>query len=223
MSCSKALRDNLAPCHLRRALGHAGEAFRLEVVLPGAVQVRQQALWHWLRRSGSARAFFAGHAPAADVVLVKDALHAALAPMLAAGMGKALREGLFLAPEHVLLLDAIPVEETMQSQQRLILAVSQKRLRDQLLLSSHAVLCRGLPPMAEIQGHVILLGLVHLLATSCQLHSMKISASDGLLMQTQIFVSACCLCIRRQPQRLTSCLGSSLGAGGRRGRRGSSP
>ena len=67
MSCSKALRDNLAPCHLRRALGHAGEAFRLEVVLPGAVQVRQQALWHWLRRSDSARAFFAGHAPAAGM------------------------------------------------------------------------------------------------------------------------------------------------------------
>ena len=88
----------LPPYCLCRALGHAGEAFRLEVVLPGAVQVRQQALWHWLRRSGSARGFFAGHAPAADVESVKDALHAAAAPTLAAGLGKALREGLSSAP-----------------------------------------------------------------------------------------------------------------------------
>ena len=138
MPCSKAFRDNLALCRLRRALGHAGEAFRLEVVLPGAVQVREQALWHWLRRSDSARACFAGHAPAADVVSVKDALRLAVAPTLAAGLGKALREGPLSAPRRALLQDAIPVEKPLQ--QRLQLAVSEKRRRDNLFLSSHAVL-----------------------------------------------------------------------------------
>ena len=98
--------QSIEPCcpyGLCRALGHAGEAFRLEVMLPGAVQVRQQALWHWLRRSDTARAFFAGHAPAADVVSVKEALHAAAAPILAASLGKALREGPLSAPQHALL------------------------------------------------------------------------------------------------------------------------
>ena len=103
MPCIKALRDSLAQCRLCRAMGHAGEAFRLEMVLPGAVQVRQQALWHWLRRSDSVRAFFAGHSPASDIVSVKDALHAAIAPTLAAGLGKALREGRRSAPYHALL------------------------------------------------------------------------------------------------------------------------
>ena len=79
--------------YLCRALGHAGEAFRLEIVLPGAVQVRQQALWRWLRRCGAAPGFFTGHAPAADVVSVKNALCAAAAPHIAAGLRKALREG----------------------------------------------------------------------------------------------------------------------------------
>ena len=65
--------------------------------------MRQQALWHWLRRSDGARAFFAGHAPALDIISVKDALQSAVAPTLAAGLGKALREGPHSAPCHALL------------------------------------------------------------------------------------------------------------------------
>ena len=73
------------------------------MVLPGAVQVRQQALWHWLRRSDSARAFFAGHAPASDIISVKDALQTAVAPTLAVSLGKALQEGPRSAPCHAVL------------------------------------------------------------------------------------------------------------------------
>ena len=79
-----------------RALGYAGDAFRLESVLPGAILVRQQALWHWLRRSESTRALFPGHSPAMDIVSVKDALQSAVAPALSAALGKTLQEGISL-------------------------------------------------------------------------------------------------------------------------------
>ena len=65
--------------------------------------MRQQALWHWLRRSDGARAFFAGHAPASGIISVKDALQSAVAPALAASLGKALQEGPRSAPCHALL------------------------------------------------------------------------------------------------------------------------
>lgn len=77
---------------------YAGDAFRLELVLPGAVQVRQQAVWHWLRRTESTRALFPGHSPAVDIVSVREALQSAVAPELAAGLGKTLREGKILDP-----------------------------------------------------------------------------------------------------------------------------
>ncbi len=76
-----------------RALEHAGDAFRLELVYPGAVQVRQQAVWHWLRRSESTRALFRGHSPAVDIVSVREALQSAVAPALSAGLDKTLQEG----------------------------------------------------------------------------------------------------------------------------------
>ena len=83
-----------APVHLqRRELGYAGNTYRLELILPGAVLVRQQALWHWLRRSENAKAFFPGPSPAADVVSVADALHSALASGLSAGLGKTVQAG----------------------------------------------------------------------------------------------------------------------------------
>ena len=78
---------------MSRALEYAGNAFRLELVLPGAVQVRQQALWHWLRRTESSRALLPGHSAAVDIVSVKEALQSAVAPALSAGLGQTLQEG----------------------------------------------------------------------------------------------------------------------------------
>ena len=72
---------------------YAGDASRLELVLPGAVQVRQQALWHWLRRTESLRTLFPGHSPAVDIVSVREALRSAVAPELSAQLGKTLQEG----------------------------------------------------------------------------------------------------------------------------------
>ena len=173
--------------------------------------MRQQALWHWLRRCDSARAFFAGHAPAADVVSVKDALHAAVAPMLAAGLGKALREGLRSAPCHALLWAVI---------------LSSRHCSEQQCLQPDEAANRYLP---HLSGYSLRDTMLHgrgigppIVPASPMYFEMRRSARNGLLMQMRTFVCACCLCIRRQPQKLTSCLGSSLGAGGRRGRRGSS-
>ena len=55
--------------------------------------VRQQAVWHWLRKSESTKAFFPGHSPAADIVSVKEALQSAVAPALSAVLGKTLQQG----------------------------------------------------------------------------------------------------------------------------------
>ena len=76
-----------------RALGYAGNEFRLELILPASFMVRQQAVWHWLRRSESTKAFFPGHSPAADIVSVKEALQSAVAPALSAVLGKTLQQG----------------------------------------------------------------------------------------------------------------------------------
>ena len=79
-----------------RALAYAGNGFRLELILPGSVMVRQQAVWHWLRRSKSVKAFFPGYSPAADIVSVKEALQSAVAPALSAVLGKTLQQGALL-------------------------------------------------------------------------------------------------------------------------------
>ena len=81
---------------MSRALGYAGHAFRLELVLPGAIQVRQQALWHWLRRTESTRALFPGHSPAVDIVSVREALQSAVAPVLSAGLERPCKKVLIL-------------------------------------------------------------------------------------------------------------------------------
>ena len=76
-----------------RALVYAGNEFRLDLILPGSVTVRQQSVCHWLRRSESTAAFFPGHSPAADIVSVKEALQSAVAPALSAVLGKTLQQG----------------------------------------------------------------------------------------------------------------------------------
>ena len=55
--------------------------------------MRQQALWHWLRRTECTRALFPGHSPAVDIISVREALQSAVAPGLSAGLGKTLHEG----------------------------------------------------------------------------------------------------------------------------------
>lgn len=96
-----------------RELGCEGDTFRLELILPGAVLVRQQALWHWLRRSEDAKAFFLGHSPIADVVSVADALQSALAPGLSAGLGKTVQAGVQLQTlSHMRTPLSLPAELT---------------------------------------------------------------------------------------------------------------
>ena len=66
-----------------RQQGHAFSIFTLDVSLPGATLVRQQAVWHWLRREAAGRELFAGHSPACDVVDLKEAVRLMLVEPLA--------------------------------------------------------------------------------------------------------------------------------------------
>ena len=59
---------------VRRQEGHEFSTFWLDVSLPGAAQVRQQAVWHWLRRDAAVLPALPGHSPSVDVVDLKTAL-----------------------------------------------------------------------------------------------------------------------------------------------------
>ena len=45
--------------------------------------MRQQAVWHWLRREAAGKALFAGHSPACDTVDLKEAVRLMLMQPLA--------------------------------------------------------------------------------------------------------------------------------------------
>lgn len=62
---------------------HVFSIFTLDVSVPAATLVRQQAVWHWLRREAAGRKLFAGHSPAVDVVDLKEAVRLMLVEPLA--------------------------------------------------------------------------------------------------------------------------------------------
>lgn len=74
------------PC-VRRQEGHEFSSFWLDVSLPGATQVRQQAAWHWLRRDAATSACLPGHSPAVDVTDLKAALRLTIGEPLAQQLG----------------------------------------------------------------------------------------------------------------------------------------
>ncbi|CAL8470277.1 g9819 [Coccomyxa elongata] len=62
---------------------HEFDSFWLDISLPGSTQVRQQAVWHWLRRDAAAAPALPGHSPSVDVTDLKAALRHTLGEPLA--------------------------------------------------------------------------------------------------------------------------------------------
>lgn len=68
------------PC---RQQGRAISAFTLDISLPGATVVRQQAAWHWLRKDEAGAQLCTGHSPGATCVDIKEAIRLAVCAPLA--------------------------------------------------------------------------------------------------------------------------------------------
>jgi hypothetical protein len=68
------------PC---RQQGHAISSFTLDISVPGATLVRQQAVWHWLRKDDALARLCTGHSPGSSFVDIKEAVRLALLAPLA--------------------------------------------------------------------------------------------------------------------------------------------